>query len=145
MKVSQAENRLTQLLKENGFDINHPDPRLGWEAFKQFVREPVKCAEDTIAFQMGVNQRTGIEQCYFDFVRRFEINDEEKYYDHMEHVHLLFLANPTDELRRYQTCLSNVSRRFPTLEAFFAAVESLPAFRAGVAHSPWRCRVEVSR
>jgi hypothetical protein len=40
MEVSQAANRLKQLLAERGFDMDHPRPRLGWDVFKQFANEP---------------------------------------------------------------------------------------------------------
>ena len=141
MEVSQAANRLKQLLAESGFDMDHPHPRQGWEVFKQFANEPVNCADDTLHCEISVSEQTGTEQCYLVLSRRFEINDEEKFYDRLEIVRLIFVANPTEAVRQYRMSLSTGGYR--SLEAYFVAVESLPAFQVVVADISWQCEVKA--
>ena len=141
MEVSQAANRLKQLLAESGFHMDHPDPRQGWEVFKQFANEPVNCADDTLHCEISTSERSGTERCYFVLSRRFEINDEEKFYDHLEIVRLIFVADPTEAVRQYRMSLSTVGYR--SLDAYFVAVESLPAFQVVAADISWQCEVKA--
>src|SRR5438552_18488214 len=101
MEVSQAADRLKQLLVERGFDMDHPQPRQAWEVFKQFANEPANCADDTLHCEISVSEKTGTEQCYLVLSRRFEINDEEKFYDHLEITRLIFVTNPIEAVRQY--------------------------------------------
>lgn len=139
MRVEQAQDRLQQLLAQSGFDLEKPDPRLGWQTFKQFVQEPVEEADDGVLFQIGVYDFTGVEQCHFDFVRQFSLNDDNGEYDHMEQLHLEVLCDPTERLRQFGT--NRWDFGFSSIDAFFAEVESIEAFQAAIEHSPWRCEV----
>lgn len=139
MEVDQAENRLRQLLSVSSFDFDAPNPMLGWQVFKDFVQEPVVTFDDGVLFQAGVYEFTGSEQFHFDFTRQFSIHDAKDEYDHMEQLSLLFLCDPNEKLRQIKT--NRWAYDFPSLEAFFAEVESMDAFQSAMTINQWRCRV----
>ena len=141
MVITEAEDRLNQLLTENSFRTDTLALSVGWEAFKRFAREPIESSTSVIEVQIGVDTRTGSEASFVCCYRICEVNDEEKYYDHMETLGLMFLATPSAEIRMHATSLFSAHKRFPTLEDYFTAVENLPAFQAALAHSPWQCRL----
>ena len=143
MYISEAEDRLKQLLAESGFGTDSPHLQPGWEAFKRFIREPIRRCTEVVTVETGVDTRTGVEASYVRLSRLCEVNDEEKYYDHMEILGFLFLASPFDTLCEHPFSLSDI--RFPSVEAFFTAVEQLPVFQAALAHAPWQCRVHHTR
>ena len=138
MTPRETKERLQVMLASNGFAMDDADPRVAWEVFKQFVRERVECADDTVSVHAGRVLHADGEQALLRLGRRFEINDEEKYYDRLEIVTLVFRSNPHNALEG--VTLSTVG--FRTLEKYFAAVESEAAFQAAVAHRPWTCAIE---
>ena len=143
LDISQIANRLNQLLVESSFEFAYPDPSLGWKVFKQFANEPVNCAEDSLHCSFGISTQKGTERYQVVFSRQFEINDDEKFYDHLEVVRLIFVANPTDALRQCHASLSTVG--FRSLESFFTAFENLPAFQVMAIDTVWQCEVKTWR
>jgi len=143
LDVSQAGNRFKQLLIESGFDFTHPDASLGWKVFKHFANEPVNCADDSLHCLFGRSAQTDIEKYNIVFSRQFEINDEEKFYDHLEVVRLIFSADATDTLIQYHASLSTVG--FRSFEAFFTALENLPAFQVIATATAWQCEIKTWR
>ena len=65
--------------------------------------------------------------------------EDPKFYDHLEIIRLIFVTNPIEAVRQYPMSLSAVGYR--SLEAYFAAVENLPAFRVVVADISWQCEI----
>ncbi len=41
MEITQTEKRLKQLLTENEFNYDQPNPQIAWSVFKKFAIEPV--------------------------------------------------------------------------------------------------------
>ena len=143
MEVSEAESRLRQLLIEAGFDFKSPDPLKGWEVFKAFVQEPVKCSHDGVLFECGVyNWNRQGDRFYFGFVRQFSI-DADGEYDHMEQLHLDFDCMPSAHSRGLATnlWLQDFGDDYKT---YFESVEALPQFQQGLQHVGWGCKVEQS-
>jgi hypothetical protein len=120
--------------------VGDVDLAAAWRAFVAFAAEPVRCADDTTYVWIGPDPRGG-PGVVARFGRRFEVNDDDKNYDRTEAVALRFDAEPGVTLDAPSLSLSTVG--FRTLAPFVAAVEDAPAFRAAMAHRPWRCVVEA--
>lgn len=126
------------MLREVGFDMNRPDPLLGWSVFKQFVREPVQVYDDGVLFEVIAVEQDQQEVFSMSFTRQFSHVGADGEYSHMEQLHLGFPSPLTETLRGLETNLWAYD--FPTLDAYFAAVEQLPEFQAAIAiPQPWRC------
>lgn len=127
------------MLDEAGFDFSKPDPKLAWEVFKRFVREPVECADDGILFECGV---FGSDDSPFtmDFVRQFSY-EVDGHYSHMEQLRCGFGCPATSELKNLKKNLWAYD--YKTLEEYFAAVENLPEFQIAMSQSKadWTCEV----
>ena len=140
MEVGQTKQRLEQLVEAAGLRQKGAGLSLAWSIFKQFAVEPVKCADDTLSVYIGPDPRGGSEQFVMRFERRFEINDDEKYFDHAEAVSLLFTTESAESLRGRRFSLSTVG--FRAFEPFFAVVEGTEEFQAAAVHPWWECAVE---
>ncbi len=127
------------MLEQAGFNMSQPAPLLGWSVFKQFVREPVQVADDGVLFETIALKET----FSLSFTRQFSHERDDGEYSHMEQLHFDFACPLTDALRGHETNLWAYD--FPTLDAYFAAVEQLPEFQVAVAvPQPWRCEVYQS-
>ena len=96
---------------------------------------PVEGVEDGILWQVGCYDFTGEKLCYLDFVRQFSFSNNGEY-DHMEQLHLEFTCTPTavlSQLERNQWAFD-----YPSLGAYFRAVESFPEFQTALKSSPWK-------
>jgi hypothetical protein len=127
----ESELRLLQMLREAGVDEARPNPAAAWEVFKRFAALPVECARDYLIFQVGDGHPEHGSDGYFDYTREFEMRgasgDEPVWF---EQVHIEFKVPPP--LRLGVGTVTRFSDDFPDYEAFFAAVEQMPAFRAGL-------------
>jgi hypothetical protein len=122
---------LQQLLRDAGVDEHNPDPVIAWEVFKLFAAVPVECARDYLFFQVGDGDPQHGLPGYFDYVREFEMRgasgDEPVWF---EQVHIEFIVPPA--LRLGVGSVTKFSVDFSDLGAFFAAVERLAEFQAGL-------------
>ena len=129
----QAE-RLTALLHQHR--VGHPSATgaAAWSAFKAFGREVFGPEGVGLLFQVGTFDFTGTPLFYFDPVCQFEVIDSDGEHDH-------FAAALRVDLRSRRIAQWRPSFDFPTADAFFAAVEALPAFQAAVRRVDYRLSV----
>lgn len=137
LQVAEARPRLEAL----GARVLGEDADLaeGWRVFRRFVAEPVRCAEDRILVYVGALPKDASTYAV-RLARVFEVNDDDKYYDHTEGVMLTF-ATPADAA--WDTApLSRMSASPRDWGALLDGVERDPAFVAALARGPWRCTIE---
>ncbi len=138
MQITETEGQLKSMLASAGFDMSNPDPQVAWNVFKSFVQEPVECADDGVLFQCGASFSK--ELFSLDFVRQFEIEDENGEYGHMEQLHCEFTCVSNDLLCNLQKNLW--ASDFDNLNEYFAAVENLSEFQIALSYKDWKCKVE---
>jgi hypothetical protein len=138
MGLAETKQRLQQLVANGGVRQEDADLSLGWSIFKQFAVEPPKCPGGTISVSIGPDPRMA-EQFVARFTRYCEINDD-KDYVRTEAVSLLFITQPGEALRALRLSLSI---DFMGRDTSFSAAEGSEAFRAALAHQPWRYSVEA--
>jgi len=117
IQVNETRQRLQQLVEANGLTQEEASFSLGWEIFKQFALEPVKCAQDELFIYIGPDPLGG-QQFVARLGQDFEVNDEEKYFDHSESVSLLFTTEPSESLDKHRLSLST-RMGFRAFEPFF--------------------------
>jgi hypothetical protein len=126
-----SEALLHRMLTEAGVNVRRPDPAAAWEVFKRYVAVPAECARDYLFFQVGDGRPEYGSDGYFDFTREFEMRgssgNEPVWF---EQVHIEFKVPPP--LRLGVGTVTLYSEDFLDYGAFFAAVEELPAFHAGL-------------
>ena len=137
MQTSEAEDRLKAMLAVAGFDIKDPNPQIAWNVFKLFTQEPVVCADDGVLFQCGLFLSSGL--FYLDFVRQFELENEDGEYDHMEQLHCEFTCKPNKQLHELGKNLWAYD--FESLNEYFAAVENLAEFKTAISQTGWQCKI----
>ena len=128
-RTPQAE-RLIAILRKHGVDHQSASGLAAWSAFKEFGQEMSGSAGIGLLFQVGTYDFTGKPLFHFDPVCQFEIADPEGEHDHFEQLHCELTCVPDDTLVGVESSLW--SFEYPTADAFFAAVEALPAFQAAV-------------
>jgi hypothetical protein len=135
VSANEAESYLKNRISENTKDIMKV-----WEVFKAFGKEQAE-GEDEIAllFQCGVNDFTGEELFYFDFVRQFTIYEGEEY-SRMEQLHCEFVFEPTSELRKLEASLMYFDYE-GDVEDFYSGVESLEEFKIPFKYKPLRLEI----
>jgi hypothetical protein len=138
MMVQKAEETIRKMLAQAGIDLNNPDPLRIWDVFKDFVQEPVECADDGVWFQCGQFDFTGRNLYYLDFVRQFTIEAEQEY-DHMEQLHCEFTCEPKKELVALETNLWAYD--FRSLAEFFEKVENLSEFQMATKAGGYKCEI----
>ena len=130
---------LSDLLLERSAHSSPVSGLAAWEAFKAFGREAFELPGVGLLFQTGTFDFTGSELFYFDPVCQFEILDHDGEHDHFEQLHCELTCEPRPEL---QTASAELwSFDFPTADAFFSAVESLPAFQIAARQSDYTVSV----
>lgn len=134
MKPSAAEGELKKMLLRAGFDFDSPDPKLGWNVFKEFCARPVEEVDNDFLWQMGCYDFTGERLCYLDFVRQFSFSEDGEY-SHMEQLHLEFTATPTEVLLPLER--NEWAFGYPSLSDYFKKVESFPEFQMALKHNSW--------
>lgn len=110
--------------------------------FKRFAAVPVEGVEDGILWQVGCYDFTGRKLCYLDYVRQFSFSEGGEH-DHMEQLHLEFTCEPTPALLRLER--NQWSFDYPSLDAFFRAVESFPEFHAALGSPGWQVALRQER
>jgi hypothetical protein len=122
--------RLRELLARHGVSDAPVSAANAWAAFKDFGREVFGPGSVGLLFQVGVYDFTGQPLFYFDPVCQFEQTDDEGEHDHFEQLHCELTCIPNETLSGTRANLW--SFEYPTADAFFAAVESMPAFQLAV-------------
>ena len=138
LQVADARRRLQSLATDAGLLIGDADLATGWRVYRRFAADAVRCAEDTLFVYVG--PRPDGEAYAVRLGRHFEVNDDDKNYDHTEGVVLTFtvpLAAAPDAPRMSR--MNGVPRQW---DAFLDGVERDPAFQSALARGPWRCVVE---
>ncbi len=128
MATSDAAPRLKALLVGAGIRGRQPSPQEMWRVFKSFAAEPVECEDDFVMIQVGDSDVMG--ESYLDFCREFSVGGGET-----EQVHAEFKVVLPKRLGCKQTDCSSCD--FADLETFFAEVEKMPGFQAGLAYPDW--------
>jgi hypothetical protein len=138
--VDQAADRLRQLLTDAGFNADRPDPAVAWAMFKRFAAEPVDMQTTELWFEAADGDPATDSPAYFDFVRMF-MHYPDDGAEWGEQITAHFTAPPGVQpgLRGRSVQAADVS----DLAAWFAAVEALPAFRAGVGYTGWSFEVRI--
>jgi hypothetical protein len=125
----QAE-RLIAHLRRHGVDHQSASGLAAWSAFKDFGREMFGPGGIGLLFQVGTYDFTGRPLFYFDPVCQFEITAPDAGHGHFEQLHCELTCVPDDAVSGVEDSLWSFD--YPTADAFFAAVEALPAFQAAV-------------
>jgi hypothetical protein len=136
--TQQAEH-LAALLRQHGVG-DQPAPGIAaWSAFKAYGREVFGPQSVGLLFQVGTYSFTGTPLFYFDPVCQFEITDSDGEHDHFEQLHCEMTCLPDEHLSGIEASLWSFD--YPSADAFFAAVESLPAFQAAVERASYSVSV----
>jgi len=133
--VVTPDQRLKALLSKHGVGQTAQNAVGAWEAFKSFGREVADHEGVALLFQMGTFTLSGQSRFYFDPVAQFEVIDDEGEHDHFEQTHCQLTGPPSDTLKNTKCVLWSFD--FPTVDAFYRAVEALPEFQIAVLHSPF--------
>jgi len=133
----QAE-RLAALLHQHGVSNESTQGIAAWSAFKAYGREVFGPHSVGLLFQVGTYSFSGTPLFYFDPVCQFEITDSDGEHDHFEQLHCEMTCLSDAHLSKINASLWSFD--FPTANAFFAAVEALPAFQAA-AHANYTVAV----
>jgi len=132
MKTQETVQRLQAVLSQRGVTGRQPKPEEVWSAFKVFAAEPVDCEYGFVMVQVGDSAVMG--DSYLDFCREFSLRDADGN-GWTEQVHAEFKTVLPAKLGHKQTDCS--SYNFPDLASFFAAVEEMPEFQAGLSFPDW--------
>ena len=144
MTVDEAAAHLRQMLLDAGFRFDCPDPALAWEVFKRFVAVPVESAGgracEEVWFEACDGRPAEGWPGYFDFVREF-LQDAEGGAEFHEQVTAHFTCGPGDRVGIPEG--ESVGIDLAELPDAFAAVDSSPAFQAGLGFARWSFAVRV--
>jgi hypothetical protein len=142
--VDEAAAHLRQMLLDVGFRFDRADPALAWEVFKRFVAVPVESAGgrecEEVWFEACDGRTSEGWPGYFDFVRQF-LQDTERGNEFDEQITAHFTCEPTARVGIPEGSMRGVD--LSKLPEAFAAVESSPAFRAGLEFASWSFEVRV--
>lgn len=128
MSSSSHAERLVSLLDQHRVDHQSASGLAAWSAFKEFGREVFGPETVGLLFQVGTFDFTGRPLFHFDPVCQFEITGPDGEHDHFEQLHCELTCAPDASLGGVEASLWSFD--YPTADAFFAAVEALPAFQA---------------
>jgi hypothetical protein len=142
--VDEAAAYLRQMLLEAGFRFERPDKALAWEVFKQFVLAPVESAGGRDCEEVWFEACEGRPERgwpgFFDFVRQF-LQDTENGNEFHEQITAHFACDSSARVGIPEGSLVGVD--LTALPESFAAVESSPAFEAGLKCAGWSFEVRV--
>lgn len=141
MNATLQSRRLAGLLREHGVGDADASGRAAWEAFKAYGREVFGLDGVGLLFQAGTYDFDGQARFHFDPVCQFEGTGPDG--DFLEQLHCRLTCAPDGALAGVQDELWSFD--FPSADAFFAAVEALPAFRAAVARDDYAVSVVHER
>src|SRR5688500_8667660 len=132
------------MLIDAGLRFDRPDPALAWEVFKRFVLVPVESAGGPACEEVWFEACEGRPEegwpGYFDFVRQF-LQDTEGGAEFHEQITAHFSCAPSAWVGI--SAGGSVGVDLAGLPESFAAVESSPAFKAGLGFAGWSFEVRV--
>jgi hypothetical protein len=146
VKVGDAGERLRELLRQAGLDLERLDPRRSWDVFKTFAEEPVEgpgrdSGDDMCLFEYGVYDWSDGKGPRFNwgFCRQFSLDDDAGEYDHMKQLrcYLFFEVTPEFEQLTLRGIWSDGD-----LARWIEEVEAQEGFRAVMGLTPVESRVE---
>ena len=140
MSSTPQAKRLKSLLQEHGVVDDQASGFAAWSAFKQYGREVFGPGGIGLLFQVGIHDFTGEPLFYFDPVCQFEVSGTDGEHDHFEQLHCELTCPPTESLNGIEATLWSFG--YQTADAFFAAVEALPAFQVAVQQTSYAVSVE---
>ena len=130
MSSTPQAQRLAAFLRQHGVDRQSASGLAAWSAFKDFGREMFGSRGIGLLFEVGTYDFTGRPLFYFDSVCQFEIIDSDGEHDHFEQLHCELTCAPDDAVNGIEASLWSFD--YPTADAFFTAVEALPAFQTAI-------------
>ena len=130
MSVTPQAERLSALLRQHGVGDQPASGAAAWSAFKVYGREVFGTPDVGLLFQVGTYDFTGVPLFYFDPVCQFEVTDADGEHDRFEQLHCEMTRQADELLNGIEASLWSFD--YPSADAFFAAVESLPAFQAAI-------------
>lgn len=140
MSSTAHAERLTTLLRQHGVDRQSASGLAAWSAFKDFGREIFASKGIGLLFQVGTYDFTGRPLFYFDPVCQFEITNSDGEHGHFEQLHCELTCVPDDAVNGIEASLWSFG--YPTADAFFTAVEALPAFQIAVRRLDYHLSVD---
>jgi hypothetical protein len=100
--IAEGQRVLHDLLRARGVDPIRPrSAGETWEVFKEFVAIPFATDSDGVLFQTGTFSFYGQDEFYLDFLRQFEVGDEDGEHDHYEQLHCEFRFPVTEATRSF--------------------------------------------
>lgn len=139
MPNTPEANRLVELLRQHGIGGQPATGLAGWSAFKTFGREIFGRPGAGLLFQVGTFDFTGKPLFRFDPVCQIERIDQDGEHDHFEQLHCEMTCPPDSDTHGVSAELWSFG--YDSADAFFAAVESLPAFRIAVRRTDYTISV----
>jgi hypothetical protein len=137
------KKRLEALLEAHGAITSPVSALAAWSAFKEYGREVFGPENVGLLFQVGTYDFTGIPLFYFDPVCQFGFSDADGEHDHFEQLHCELTCPSIGALNGMEATLWSFD--YPTADAFFDAVEALPAFQTAVLQSNYTAAVSHER
>jgi hypothetical protein len=103
--IREGQEVLHDLLRARGLDPMRP-PSVGetWEVFKEFIEiqfETEGPDSDGVIFQTGTFNFHGQDEFYLDFLRQFQVVDQDGDHDHYEQLHCEFRFPATEATRLF--------------------------------------------
>ena len=150
--VTEGKEVLHDRLRARGLDPrNLPSAGETWEVFKEFVAIPFETEgrdSDAVLFQTGTFDFGGRAEFYVDFLRQFEVADEDGEHDHYEQLHCEFRFPITEATQSFGNVnlwwFSDDDDGQPWAD-FVALVEARPEFIAFRSIAPQTAEIEQSQ
>ena len=139
MSNTPQANRLVELLRQHGVGGQSAAGMAAWSAFKAYGREVFGSPGVGLLFQAGTYGFTGKPLFHFDPVCQFEIVDQDGEHDYFEQLHCEMTCQPDEASHGVSAELWSFG--YDSADAFFAAVESLPAFRVAARRTDYTVSV----
>lgn len=103
--ISEGEQTLHELLRVRGIDPAFPGS-VGetWQVFKEFVAIPFETEgadSDGVLYQAGIFDFYGRDEFYLEFLRQFEVLDEDGEHDRFEQLHCEFRFPASEATRSF--------------------------------------------
>jgi hypothetical protein len=143
--INAAWASFQAVLAEMGVDVERPDPRMTWEAFKRFATVPVATASDGLLFEsLGTPVKGSATQFVVQFVRQYEVVYEDGDHDHYVQMRCEFIYALTSQLRELSRPLAmwRFANEAQSVERWIAEVESRDEFRVVMEHKPLRAEIQ---
>lgn len=136
---TQEEKTLLAILARHGASAAWVPAPAAWSAFKEFGRSIELHGGTGLLFQVGTFDFDGRELFYFDAVCQLEDFAEDDEQGAFEQLHCELTCPPTVALEALEANLWSFD--FSDVDAFYAAVEGLPAFQAAAQQGNYRLKV----